>query len=92
MTSSVIGSSFPSFVAASARTCVGPVDEQAGTVSPPYISTWNSFPLRDHLEELTERPVTLASAGAAAAEAERLRYEEEMKKQEAWKQKTEEKD
>lgn len=55
-----------------AATCIGPVDEQAGTVSPPYIPTWNSFPLRGHLEELTERPVTLASAGAAAAEAERL--------------------
>ena len=52
--------------------CVGPVDEQAGTVSPPYVPGWTSFPLREHLEELTERPVTLASAGAAAAEAERL--------------------
>ncbi len=51
--------------------CVGPVDEQAGTVSPPYVPAWNSFALREHLEELTERPVTLASAGAAAAEAER---------------------
>ncbi len=52
--------------------CVGPVDAQAGTVSPPYVPGWTSFPLREHLEELTERPVTLASAGAAAAEAERL--------------------
>ncbi|MGA9275401.1 ROK family protein [Ilumatobacter sp.] len=52
--------------------CVGPVDEQAGTVSPPYISSWANFTLRDHLAELTERPVTLATAGAAAAEAERL--------------------
>ncbi len=55
-----------------AVSCVGPVDEQAGTVTPPYVPTWTSFPLRDHLEELTERPVLLASAGAAAAEAERL--------------------
>jgi len=52
--------------------CVGPVDEQAGTVSPPYIASWTNFTLRDHFEELTERPVTLATAGAAAAEAERL--------------------
>ena len=55
-----------------AVSCVGPVDEQAGTVSPPYVPGWTSFALRDHLEELTSRPVTLASAGAAAAEAERL--------------------
>ncbi len=54
-----------------AASCVGPVDEQAGTVSPPYVPAWNSFALREHLEELTERPVTVASAGAAAAEAER---------------------
>jgi glucokinase len=51
--------------------CVGPVDEQAGTVSPPYVPAWTSFALREHLEDLTERPVTVASAGAAAAEAER---------------------
>ncbi len=51
--------------------CVGPVDEQAGTVSPPYVPAWNNFALREHLEELTERPVMVASAGAAAAEAER---------------------
>ena len=52
--------------------CVGPVDEQAGTVSPPYVPGWNSFPLREHLEELTERLVIIATAGAAAVEAERL--------------------
>lgn len=54
-----------------AVSCVGPVDEQAGTVSPPHVPAWNNFALREHLEELTERPVTIASAGAAAAEAER---------------------
>lgn len=54
-----------------AVSCVGPVDDQAGTVSPPYVPAWNSFTLREHLEDLTERPVALASAGAAAAEAER---------------------
>lgn len=61
----------PAFLAV-AVSCVGPIDEQAGTVSPPYVPGWTSFPLREHLEDLTERPVTIASAGAAAAEAERL--------------------
>lgn len=55
-----------------AVSCVGSVDEPAGTVSPPYVPGWTSFALRAHLEELTERPVVLAAAGAAAAEAERL--------------------
>lgn len=53
-----------------AVSCVGPVDEQAGTVSPPHVPAWANFALREHLEDLTERPITLASAGAAAAEAE----------------------
>ena len=61
----------PAFASVGAS-CVGPVDDQAGSVSPPHISSWNNFTLQAHLEELTERPVTLASAGAAAAEAERL--------------------
>jgi glucokinase len=61
--------SVPDFTAVGVS-CVGPIDEQAGTVSPPHVPGWISFPLRAHLEELTERPVTLASAGAAAAEAE----------------------
>ncbi|WP_420450461.1 ROK family protein [Ilumatobacter sp.] len=55
--------------------CVGPVDEQAGTVWPPYVASWSSFALRDHLESLTDRPTIVASAGAAAAEAERLHGE-----------------
>jgi glucokinase len=54
-----------------AASCVGPVNEQAGTVSPPYVPEWASFPLRRHFEELTGKPVVVASAGAAAAEAER---------------------
>lgn len=51
--------------------CVGPVDESAGNVSPPYVPGWMSFPLRDRLAELTQQPTVVASAGAAAAEAER---------------------
>jgi glucokinase len=54
-----------------AASCVGPVDEQAGTVAPPYVPGWTSFPFRRHLEDLTGKPVVVASAGAAAAEAER---------------------
>jgi len=52
--------------------CVGPVDEQAGTVSPPYVPGWTNFALREHLEALTDASVLLASSGAAAAQAEQL--------------------
>ena len=52
--------------------CIGPIDDQAGAVSPPYVPGWANFSLREHLEELTERPVTLATSGGASAEAERL--------------------
>ena len=62
-------------VAMVGASCVGPVDEQAGTVWPPYVPTWSAFSLRDHLEELVETPTLVASAGAAAAEAERLHGE-----------------
>lgn len=51
--------------------CVGPVDVQAGTVSPPMVPAWTNFPLREHLERLTGRAVEMDSAGAAVAEAER---------------------
>lgn len=51
--------------------CVGPVDVDAGTVAPPHVPSWINFDLRDHLEALTERPVVIDTAGAAAAEAER---------------------
>lgn len=51
--------------------CAGSVDVPAGTVSPPHVSAWIDFPLREHLERLTGRPVELDSAGGAATEAER---------------------
>ena len=51
--------------------CIGPIDDQAGAVSPPYVPGWTNFALREHLEELTEQPVTLATSGGASAEAER---------------------
>lgn len=51
--------------------CAGPIDIQAGSVSPPGVPAWTNFPLREHLERLTGRPVELDSAGGAATEAER---------------------
>jgi len=55
--------------------CVGPVDGQAGSVSPPTVPAWANFPLREHLERLAGRPVVLETAGAAATEAERWKGE-----------------
>lgn len=49
----------------------GPMDLQAGSVTPDTMSAWSSFPLRENLETLTGLPVTLDSAGGASAEAER---------------------
>jgi glucokinase len=51
--------------------CVGPLDLPSGSVSPLSMSAWSSFPLRQHLETLTELPVVLDTAAGAAAEAER---------------------
>ena len=51
--------------------CTGPIDVRAGTVSPPLVPAWTSFPLREHLERLTGRPVELDTAGGAVTEAER---------------------
>ncbi len=51
--------------------CTGPIDVRAGTVSPPGVPTWSNFPLREHLERLTGRPVELDTAGGAITEVER---------------------
>lgn len=51
--------------------CTGPVDVRAGTVSPPLVPSWANFPLREHLERLSGRPVELDTAGGAITEAER---------------------
>ncbi len=51
--------------------CTGPIDVRAGTVSPPLVPAWTSFPLREHLKRLTGRPVELDTAGGAITEAER---------------------
>jgi glucokinase len=50
--------------------CVGPVDVQAGSVSPMPAGVWSAFPLRSQLEELTGLPVALGTAAAAIAEVE----------------------
>lgn len=50
---------------------VGPIDADAGTVSPPHVPSWDGFTLREHVESATGRRVLIDSAGAAAAEYER---------------------
>jgi glucokinase len=47
--------------------CSGPVDARAGAVSPPYVPAWSGFPLRQRLEDLTERPVVLDTLAGALA-------------------------
>jgi len=37
--------------------CAGPIDRNCETVSPIIISSWRSFPLRQHLHDLTGLPV-----------------------------------
>jgi glucokinase len=49
----------------------GPLDLQAGSVTPETMAAWSSFPLRQRLESLTGLPVALDSVAGAAAEAER---------------------
>ncbi len=51
--------------------CDGPIDQQAGAVSPPVVGPWSNFPLRERLEDLTGLPVVLDTVGGAATEAER---------------------
>jgi glucokinase len=50
---------------------IGPLDLQAGSVTPDTMGAWSSFPLRENLESLTGLPVALDSAAGASAEAER---------------------
>ena len=58
----------PSLVGVS---CAGPIDVEAGSVSPASIPAWSAFPLREQLEELTGLPVHLDTLAGAAATAER---------------------
>ena len=57
----------PSLVGVS---CVGPIDVEAGSVSPASIQAWRAFPLREQLEDLTGLPVHLDTLAGAAATAE----------------------
>jgi glucokinase len=51
--------------------CTGPIDIDAGAVSPDTIEGWRAFPLAAELEALTGLPVHLDSRAAALAEGER---------------------
>lgn len=50
--------------------CAGPIDLDAGAVSPPALPAWSNFPLREHMENLTGLPVVLDTLAAATASAE----------------------
>lgn len=47
----------------------GPLDDDAGTVSPPLLPAWHSVPVRDVLHHHLRLPVTLHKDIAAAAQA-----------------------
>lgn len=51
--------------------CPGPIDLAAGSVSPMSLPGWSAFPLREHLAELTQLPVSLDTSAGALAEGER---------------------
>ena len=51
--------------------CTGPIDIDAGAVSPSAIEAWSAFPLAEQLETLTGLPVHLDSRAAALAESTR---------------------
>jgi glucokinase len=51
--------------------CTGPIDIDAGAVSPNAIEAWRAFPLAGELETLTGLPVHLDSRAAALAESAR---------------------
>lgn len=51
--------------------CAGPIDVDAGAVSPDTIEAWRSFPLAAELETLTGLEVHLDSRAAALAEGQR---------------------
>lgn len=54
-----------------AVSCAGPIDANAGAVSPAALPAWSGFPLRRHFEELTGLPVVLDTLAGAMAEGER---------------------
>lgn len=51
--------------------CVGPVDHEAGALSPVHVPSWIGFPLRRELEAVTGLPVAIDTSGRAAVRAER---------------------
>lgn len=57
----------PSLVGVS---CAGPIDLDAGAVSPAALPAWSGFPLRENLESVTGLPVVLDTLAAATASGE----------------------
>ncbi len=51
--------------------CPGPIDLDAGSVSPMSLPRWSAFPLRSRLSDLTGLPVVLDTTAGAFAEGER---------------------
>jgi len=51
--------------------CEGPMDLQAGTVTPLHLPIWENFELRERARDLSGLPTTLATSGVARVVAER---------------------
>ena len=51
--------------------CEGPIDAIAGTVSPLHLPVWQSFELRERINELTDLPTVLAPTAQGRVLAER---------------------
>jgi glucokinase len=60
----------PEPAAACGVVCSGPIDAASGTVSPLAIPSWQEFPLRDTVAQLTGLPVTLDTDAQALVLAE----------------------
>jgi glucokinase len=51
-------------------TCVGPVDHRDGSMTTVHMPSWEGFPMRAELEQVTGLPVSIDSAGRGLALAE----------------------
>ncbi len=57
-------------VVACGVSCEGPLDQEAGTVSPLHLPVWQRFPLRERVTELTGLPTVVDTAAHARVLAE----------------------
>lgn len=57
-------------VVACGVSCEGPVDREAGTVSPLHLAVWQRFPLRERVAELTGLPTVIDTSAHARVLAE----------------------